>query len=73
MSLSFRPFPSGRLNEVVANQGFGLEGVHCTYLIAGRLEMCAEGVWRAVCTNRWGQPDADTVCRQIGFNPPGEC
>ena len=34
-------------------------------VIAGRVEICYEGWWRAVCAVGWGMRDAAVVCRQI--------
>ena len=50
-----------------------MTGVNTTYLVAGSLELCVEGVWRAVCGNEWSGNDAKAVCRQLGFNPPSRC
>ena len=34
-------------------------------VIAGRVELCYEGLWRAVCAGGWGISDAKVVCRQM--------
>lgn len=33
----------------------------------GRVLVQTEGRWRAVCDREWGIPDADVICRQLGF------
>ena len=43
-------------------------GVSYTGGVAGRIEICVDGEWRAVCAdNVWDIRDATTVCRQLGF------
>lgn len=34
----------------------------------GRVEVCYNGVWGAICDSNWGQIDAYIVCRQMGYN-----
>ena len=34
----------------------------------GRVVMCIEGLWVAVCDDNWGNSHADVVCRQLGHN-----
>ena len=46
-------------------------GVHTTNLVAGRIEICAQEVWRAVCHGNWDIEDARVVCRQLGFLAEG--
>ena len=37
----------------------------------GRVEICDGRVWGTVCDMNWNTPDAEVVCRQLGYVPFG--
>ncbi len=40
--------------------------------IAGRLEICVGGIWRAVYDDSWGDPEVRIVCQRRGFPRDGK-
>ena len=43
-----------------------LEGTNSN--LAGRLEVCYDGVWGTVCQDHWGRAEASVACRRLGFS-----
>ena len=36
------------------------------------MEICLNGTWGTVCDNYWNIPDAEVVCRKLGYEGNGE-
>ena len=33
----------------------------------GIVQICYEGIWKYICDDRWGDEEAQVVCRILGF------
>jgi len=42
------------------------------HLATGRIELCINGGWSAVCQNVWTREDSSVACSQLGFASAGE-
>ena len=38
----------------------------------GRVDICIDGAWNTVCGKKWGDIEAQTVCRQLKFPSKGD-
>lgn len=39
-------------------------------MIGGRVDVCVDGSFRAVCDSGWDDLDAAVVCSSMGYNSP---
>ena len=39
----------------------------------GRVEVCVNGMWGTVNYYGWDSREATVVCKQLGYQNPGEC
>jgi deleted-in-malignant-brain-tumors protein 1 len=56
--------------QTACNQG-DIRLVGSTNSLEGRVEMCYDGVWGAVCSDYWETVEASVVCRQLGYSSSG--
>ncbi len=40
-------------------------------LLAGRVELCLNEVFRTVCDDFWTQQEASLLCQELGYSPYG--
>ena len=45
-----------------------MRGINTTNLIAGRIEMCVDSEWSALCHDGWDGNDARVACGILGFS-----
>ena len=45
--------------------GVRVIGLNNNDAFAGRMELCYNGWWRAVCAGNWDSNDAEVVCQQM--------
>lgn len=41
-------------------------------LATGRIELCYNGAWEAICKDTWSSENAAVACSQLGFSRAGE-
>lgn len=39
--------------------------------MTGRVEVCVDGQWKTICSQRFNSMDATIVCRELGFSDKG--
>lgn len=55
--------------ELCMDGGIRLVGGSDQY--EGRVEVCFNETWGTICDNFWSPPDANVVCRQLGYSATG--
>ena len=38
----------------------------------GTVEICINNLWGTICDTSWGNPEAEVVCKQLGFSSSGK-
>ena len=60
-------YPSATLEQEVCNHT-DVRLVNGNTPQEGEVEICLNGLWGSVCSNRWDINDAKVVCRQLGYD-----
>lgn len=60
------------MNECTRNGDIRIVGMSSTCILAGRIDLCHNYEWTAVCHANWDKYDAQVVCRQFGYPARGK-
>ena len=70
----FTPCMHSTVSQSCTQEGaIEIFGIETDTLIAGRLEICVGGLWRAVYDESWGAAEATLVCTEKNFTEQSMC
>ena len=69
--MKFEHFYSGE-NTCTRNGDIRIIGLNSSCIIAGRMDLCYNLEWRAVCHGEWDINEAMVVCELFGFPANGQ-